>query len=222
VSVETPTRLAAALPHVNLLPPEIGEQKRLQQVQLIGVLVLLLAVGAVAFLYVHGSGSVKTSKQHVATANADNAALNKQVAGFADVGQVNASLGAKEAMMTQAMSTEVLWSTYLGSFATLPTTSWLKSMTLSESLSPGTLTSVKQAPPIVATAAFDGVGMNYAALAGWLDKVAQLGQVNGLTNAYFSSATEAFIDSTKVVNFAGTANLSAVGLSGRCEKPGVC
>jgi hypothetical protein len=222
VSVETPTRLAAALPHVNLLPPEIGEQKRIQVVQLVAVLLLLVTIGGVAASYFVQAGLVKTSKQHVATANADNASLNKQVASFADVGQVNASLGAKEAEMTQAMSSEVLWSTYLGTFATLPTTSWLKSITLSESLSPGSLTSVKQAPPIVATAAFDGVGLNYAALAAWLDKIAQFGQVNGLTNAYFSSATEAFIDSTKVVNFAGTANLSAVGLSGRCEKPGAC
>jgi hypothetical protein len=222
VSVDTKTWVAAALPHVNLLPPEIREVKRLHQIQLGAIAALAVSAVVVGALYTTGASDVTKAKQQVVSATADNATLTTKVASFSNVRQIESTRDAHEAMLTQAMSSEIQWSTYFGAFATLPTSSWLKSMTLSETVAPGSLTSPSQAPAVVATAAFSGVGMNYSSLAAWLDRVTTLGQDNGLSNTYFNSATEAFVGATKIVNFTGTANLSSAALSGRCAKSGTC
>jgi hypothetical protein len=222
VSVDTKSRVVAALPHVNLLPPEISELKRLRQIQTGAVAVLVISAVAVGALYTTGASNVTKAKHQVASATAENTTLTAKVASFNNVRQIQSIRDSHEAMLTQAMSSEILWSNYFGAFATLPTSSWLKSMTLSETVSAGSLTSPNQAPAVVATAAFTGVGLNYPSLAAWLDRVTTLGADDGLTDTYFNSATEAFIDNTKVVNFTGTANLSSTALSGRCAKSGVC
>lgn len=234
MSADTKTRTIADLPHVNLLPPEIGERKRLQQVQLIGVVLLAVAVAAVGALYTTGKSDVSNAKKQVAAANTENATLTRSVATYAHVSAVKADKDAHEAMLIQAMASEIQWSSYFGAFATLPTSTWLKSLTLSETVPPGSLTSPTQAPPIVATAAFDGTGLKYGSLADWLDRVATLGgsggtwggggvgTQDGFINVYFSTAVEAFIDTTKIVNFAASTSLSSAALSKRCVKAGDC
>jgi Tfp pilus assembly protein PilN len=222
VSADTKTRTLADLPHVNLLPPEIGERKRLQQVQVGGVAILLAAVGVVAALYVTGASDVTKAKQAKATAVAENTTLTAKAASFSTLRQVQSSLSAHEAMLTQATSSEILWSSYFGSFATLPTSTWLTSMTLSENIGPGSLTSTKDAPILVGSASFSGIGLKYGSLADWLDKMATIGNGVGFLNATFSTASESYIDSTKVVNFAGTVTLTPASLAGRCATPGKC
>jgi Tfp pilus assembly protein PilN len=235
VSVDTKTRTIADLPHVNLLPPEIGERKRLQQVQLLGVVLLAVAVAAVGALYTTGKSDVSNAKKQVAAANAENATLTRSVATYAHVSAVKADKDAHEAMLIQAMATEIQWSNYLGAFATLPTSTWLEGLTLSETVQPGSLTSPTQAPAIVANISFQGTGVkSYLSLADFLDRVATLGggggtatgggvgAQDGFISVYFSTAVEAFIDATKVVNFAASTAMTSTALSKRCVKAGDC
>lgn len=222
MSADTKTRTLADLPHVNLLPPEISERKRLRQIQVGGAALVALVIAGLVGAYVAEGGSVAQAKKRVTTANAESVTLTQKVASFSTLRTVQADRDAHEAMLTRAMSTEIIWSSYLSSFATLPTSTWLRGITLSEAVGPGTLASPTAAPPVVATASFSGAGLNYISLADWLDRVAKLGDRGDLTNVYFSTAAEVFIDATKTITFAGTSNLSAVALSGRCAKPGVC
>jgi Tfp pilus assembly protein PilN len=223
MTVDTATRVrAAALPHVNLLPPEIGEQKRLVRVEAGAGLGLLLAIAAIAALYVQGTHSVTSAKQKLAAANSQNARLSAQISKFGDVNTTQAALNANEAMLTQAMSSEIRCSDLLGDFGTLPTSTWLQSLTLTESVVPGSLASPTGAPPVVGTVSFKGVGDKYASLADWLDKVTTIGTSAGLANVSFSTAQEQFIDAHKVVDFQAATSLTSAALSGRCAKPGAC
>jgi Tfp pilus assembly protein PilN len=222
VSTDTSTRVISDLPHVNLLPPEISEGKRLRQVQLGGAAAVALAVVVVGALYMTQAADVTKAKQSEAAANAENSTLTTKVASFSRLRDVQASLTAHEAMLTQAMGTEVQWSKYLGDFATLPASTWLKSLTATETVQPGSLASSSQAPPVVATVLLQGTGLKYGNLADFLDRLAKLGEVDGLTNAYFTTATEKYIDSTNVVDFQGSSDLGAAALSNRCAKPGDC
>jgi hypothetical protein len=95
-------------------------------------------------------------------------------------------------------------------------------MTLTETVAPGSLSSPSQAPASIGTASFQGVGLKYASLADWLDRVAKIGDGSGLTNVYLSTAAESFIGPTKVVNFQATSGLTSTALSARCAKAGVC
>jgi Tfp pilus assembly protein PilN len=216
VSIQTATRLTT-LPRVNLLPPEIGERKRLQQMQVGVVATVLVAVAAVVFLDMQGAHNVNAAKQRVTAATSDNARLTHQLATYRDVKTTAAELAASEATLAQATSTQIRWSSYLADFSeVLPKTTWLTNMTMTEQLAPGSLTGPAQAAGNVGTLSFQGVALKYGNLAEWLDS---LQPVDGLADVYFSTATEQYIGTTKTVTFAGSANLSADAL---CPKAGSC
>lgn len=219
MSVQTTTRLTT-LPRVNLLPPEIEERKRLQQVQVGVVLGIVLAVGGVGFFYYQGRDDVATAKKDVAAAVADNAKLTRTIATYRDVKTTAAQLAASEAMLSQAMSTEIRWSGYLSDFGFLPKNTWLSDVTMTSSLTAGSLPSSKQAPADVGSLSFKGVALKYGDMADWLDALQQ--PKTGISNVSFTNAAEAYIGDTKVINFTAAADLTANALSNRCAEPGSC
>jgi Tfp pilus assembly protein PilN len=216
VSLQTSTR-TSTLPRVNLLPPEIGEKRRLQQVQGGVVAAVVLSIAAVAFLDVQGGHSVTAAKQKVNTAAAKNSQLTRQLASYSDVKTTAAQLAASQALLSQAMSTEVQWSTYLADFSViLPPTTWLTSVTMSSTLPAGSLTSSTAAPGEIGTVSVQGVAMKYDNLADWLDS---LKPERGLASVYFSNAAEQYIGATKTVGFQASANLTSDAL---CQNAGGC
>jgi Tfp pilus assembly protein PilN len=202
---------------VNLLPPEIGERRRLQQVQAGIVLAVVAAVGSVVFLDMQGTHKVTDAKQQLASATSDNAQLTRQLATYANVRTTAAELAASEATLLQATSTHVPWSSYLADFSeVLPSTTWLTTLTMNNGLAAGSLANPSQATGDIGSVTFQGVALKYGNLAEWLDS---LQPVNGLENVYFSTASEQYIGATKTVNFSGSANLTAEAL---CPANGEC
>jgi len=226
VTIQTSTTAASAtLPRVNLLPPEIHERKRLQQVQAAVLVGVVAVVGGVGYLYYEGTHKVSDARQQLAQANSENAQLTRQLATFSDVKGTAAQLNASEALLTQATSTEVRWSEYLADFGFLPRNSWMTSLSLTSSLPAGTLTTPAQAAPVIGSVTISGFATKYPDLATWLDSLAE--QQNGkqqkmLQNVYLSKAAETYIGPTKIVEFGATADVPAAGLSGRCVTPGSC
>lgn len=219
MTTDTATRLAA-LPRVNLLPPEIHERRRLQLVQAAAVVLVIAAVGGVGFLYTNGRESVASAKKSLDTATSQNSALTRQLATFSNVKGTAAQLAASQALLTQATASEVSWSNFLADLSTLlPTTTWLTSLTVNESVQPGTLVAPAQAPAAIGTLSVQGFALKYPNLADWLDSVAK---ESGLSNVYFSTATEQFIGPTKVVTFQGSSTVTASALDGRCASAGSC
>lgn len=208
------------LPRVNLLPPEIQERKKVRAAQAGAVGATLVAVAGVVFAYVQAGHSVDAARQQLAREQQTQATLDKQVAALRDVKTVAAQLSADEALLTRAMATEISWSTYLQDFsATLPATTWLTQLNLSESVPAGTLATPAQASSPVGSVSFTGVAMKWPNLADFLDALAK---EQGFANAYFSNATESYIGQTKIVNFQATTDLTQGALSGRCANPGSC
>ena len=216
MSIQTASR-TSTLPRVNLLPPEIGERKRLQQVQAGVVVAVIVAVGAVVTLDMTGSHKVTDAKTQLQSATSESRALSRQLATYNDVNTTAAQLAASQAILAQATATRVEWSGYLADLSeVLPSATWLTNLSMSEQAAPGSLVSPSQASGTVGTLTFAGVALKYGDLANWLDS---LQPVTGLANVYFSNATEQYIGSTKTVNFSGSADLTADAL---CQKPGSC
>lgn len=218
MTTQTVTR-QATLPRVNLLPPEIGERKQLQRIQAGVVLAVVVTVGIVGVVYYQGKHNVQAAKQEVATAVAQNATLTQKVATFQDVTATASRLASSEAMLSQAMSAEVDWSTYLSDLGFLPKSTWLTDISFTNSLAPGSLAASTQAPPKIGVVSLKGVALKYASMADWLDA---LQPEKGLANLYFTNANEVFIGPTKVVDFQGSADLTSSALSARCDKAGSC
>jgi Tfp pilus assembly protein PilN len=226
VTIQTTTTAASStLPRVNLLPPEIQERKRLQQVQAAVLVGVVAVAGGVGYLYYQGTHQVSDAKQQLSQASAENGQLTRQLATFSDVKATAAQLNASEALLTQATATEVRWSEYLADFGFLPRNSWMTTLTVNSSLPPGTLSTPTQAPAEIGTVSVGGYSMKYTDLATWLDSLAEqknAKQQKTLDNVYLSKAGETFIGDTKIVQFNASANVPAAGLSGRCATPGSC
>jgi Tfp pilus assembly protein PilN len=210
----------ANLPAVNLLPPEFGERKRLQQIQAGVALVVLLAVGVVGYVDYSGRQNVHEAKQQLANATSEQGSLTRELAKYDQVKLTQSQLQASEALLTQSMATEVQWSNYLADLSTLlPANTWLTKLTINESLPAGGVLSPSQPAGQIGTMTLQGEAIQYNDLASWLDALAKEG---GLANVYFSTASENYIGDKKVVDFQGSSEVTADALSARCAKPGVC
>lgn len=177
----TPTRLAA-MPRVNLLPPEIAAAARLKRLKgMLGVMVLaVLAVVVLGFLYV--SSQVGSAEEELATAEAEGASLQAEVATYAEVPQVLAQVQAAQDDLVTAMTPEIRWSFYLNDLSlSIPNTTRLTNMTVVNSaaaaqLDAGTAATVQVTPlgaPTMGSVTFSGKSTDFDAVAAWMQTLAR-------------------------------------------------
>jgi Tfp pilus assembly protein PilN len=215
MSTLTATRVAT-LPRVNLLPPEIEEQRRFRKVQAglgAGVVAALGVVGALTLL---ANGAVSNAQSDLDEATARGSQLKAQQAQYAEVPVVYAQVEAAEAQLGQAMGKEVRWSYFLNDLSLkIPGKVWLTSMTVAQDVD----SAVAAAPdpttyisPGVGTVTFAGAGTRHNDVAAWLDALAKQ---KGLTQPYFTSSTQEAIGTQSAVVFSSQATITEEALSGR-------
>lgn len=202
------------LPRVNLLPPEIEVRRRFRRIQYGLGAGVAATVGLVALAFVAAAGSVSAAEQELQAANAENSRLTAESAKYADVTAVYAQAAAAEAMLTEAMGTEVKYSTLLADLSlSVPENVWLESLVFTQAeVAPG----VGATEPGIGSVTVSGVGFSHEDVAVWLESLA--GQPS-YTNPYFSSSTESLIGPRTVVEFASTATLTPEALSGTYTTP---
>lgn len=221
----TVTRLAA-LPRVNLLPPEIEEQRRFRRVQAGLGAAVAVAVGVVGLLYANASSGVGEAQEQLDAARAKTARVNAETRRYAHVPQVYAQVAASEAMLTQAMGKEVRWSYYLNDLSlSIPGRVWLTQLQITQNVDAANGTGGQSAsgsgenplaPTGIAQITFRGTARSHDDVAAWLEALAKQ---RGYTNPSFSTSTERYIDATKVVDFSSTVTVTEKALSGRYTKP---
>jgi Tfp pilus assembly protein PilN len=205
----------AALPRVNLMPPEIAEAERFRQIQLALGGAIALVVLLVGFLYWHEHSAVKAAQQSLDQAKAQQTSLQSQLASLQTVQQAGQEVAARQALLAQAMSPEVRWSYLLNdlSFA-IPSNVWLTSMQVTETPpAPTTTPAAAGAAPVpIGSITFAGVGFKHDDVAAWLDALAKL---KDFTSPMFTSSTESNIGGHPDVQFGSTAVLNSNALSNR-------
>ena len=210
----------ATLPRVNLLPPEIAEQRRFRKVQAglgAGVLAALGVVGALTLL---ANGAVNDAQSDLDAAQAEQSRLKAQQAQYAEVPVVYAQVEAATAQLSQAMGNEVRWSYFLNDLSLkIPGKVWLTSMTVTQNVDGAAASAV--APTVADTGylepglgnvSFQGVGYSHNDVAAWLNALAKQ---NGLTQPYFTNSAKEAIGSESVVNFTSQATITEEALSER-------
>jgi Tfp pilus assembly protein PilN len=203
----------AALPRVNLLPPEIEERRRFRRIQYGLGAGLLATVGVVAALYVGAAGSVTDANEELTVAKADGSSLQAEAAQYKDVTAVYTQAAAAQAMLTQAMGQEVRYSELLSDLSlSIPENVWVKNVSFTQAAAPPAVGSTE---PGIGTLTVSGVGFSHEDVAVWLESLVS----DNYSNPYFSSSTEALIGTRKVVNFSSTATLTPKALSGEYTKP---
>jgi Tfp pilus assembly protein PilN len=225
-------------PQVNLLPPEVAERKALRKLQAAlaaGVIACGAVVGGLYVVANNGKASAQTNlDQAVSEASTLQAAKSRLLPAQIARTQVQAT---KQALVT-AMGAEVLWSRYLDQIRLrLPDGVRLTSLTVipaTPGTSGSTTGSATPAPaptpapaagstsgsapsaiaPLptsgtIASVTIAGKAVDHDGVANWLDATAA---IPGWTNVYLTNTTA---DSTGLVAFTMTANISSAALSHR-------
>jgi len=215
------------LPRVNLLPPEIFEKRQLQRAQAGLGLVVLAAVVGIGLVYVNGGSAVTDAKSRLQTAQTAQTQLQGKVNQLSYVTAEAAQTQAAQGMLTQATGTAIPFSTYLADLSLLtPKNVWFTSITLSSSVTPGSLVAGAAAPGTVGVATFAGQALAHNDVATWLDNAAKEG---GFADPYFTSSTESLVPQTggttsiaakTWVSFSSSVNLTSAALCS--AQPGKC
>ena len=215
------------LPRVNLLPPEIFEKRQLQRAQAALGLVVLVAVVGVGLVYINGGSAVTDAKSRLAASQTTQSQLQGQLNKLsyvtAEAGQAQAAQG----MLTQATGSAIPFSTYLADLSLLtPKNVWFTAVTVTSTVSPGSLVAGATAPDTVGTVTFSGLALAHNDVATWLDNAAKEG---GFADPYFTASTEGLVPGTGAaagtapktwVTFSSSVNLTSAALCS--AQPGKC
>ena len=99
-----------AFPRVDLLPPEIGEERKFRSVRAILGAVVLLSVFVVGALYYLAHSQVGDAQANLTSAQYKSSVLRTQIAKYAYVPQVYAEVASAQAELNQATATEIHYS----------------------------------------------------------------------------------------------------------------
>ena len=181
----------AALPRVNLLPPEIAEAQRFRRVQLGlgGAVVAALAV--VGVLYAGAMSDASSAEEELEQTQAKSVALKSEERRYADVPAVAKALEDAEKRSADALGEEILWSNVMNDVGLMmPARVWFTNFSATQMLTSG-----GQAAPAAGVASvlpagigqikIEGVAYGHKDVAALLDA---LGKQEGQQDPYFTAS----------------------------------
>lgn len=200
----TPTRLAA-MPRVNLLPPEIAEAARFKRLQMILGLLVAGALAVVVLVYLMVSGQVGGAEEELAQAEVRGQQLQTEVASFAEVPEVTNALTTAQQNLATAMTPEIRWSFYLNDFGlVMPQTSRLATLTATNTAAAAqvdpamatglTTPTTSSGVPTMGSITFTGSALDFNAVATWLQT---LSKQDGLVEPTVAAVTRSEEEDTR-------------------------
>jgi len=218
MSTLTATR-TGTLPRVNLLPPEIEQERRFRRVQLGLGAGVLASLGVVAFLFLAASGQVADAEGDLSDSKAQTSRLESQAAEYSQVPLVYSQVEAAQAQLELAMGKEIRWSFYLNDLSLkTPGKVWLTTMTATANEAavagpaPAVAGATSYIEPGLGTVSFDGKAIRHNDVANWLDSLAKQ---KGYSQPYFTDSTKELIGDTEVVKFTSQVTINEDALSKR-------
>lgn len=220
VEVGSAFGVAYTIPRVNLLPPEIAEERAFKRTQGGLALVLVGVLGALGAGFLLASTSAGQAADELAGERAQQATLAAEAAEYAEVPRVLQQVeNAKDARAT-AMSSDVSWYRYLDDLAlAYPKDVWLRELTMAVAATEATVAAAPSADPLatpgIGTIAIAGTSMQHSDVATWLDVLAG---TEGFADATFSTTQRNTIDNTVVVDYTSSVVVTADALSHRYDR----
>ncbi len=217
MSTLTTTRLVT-LPQVNLLPPEIEQERRFRRTQFALGAAVVASLGVVGVLFLAASNQVSSAQGELADSQRQHTKLEARAAEYSQVPLVYAQVEAARAQLELAMGKEIRWSFFLNDLSLkTPNKVWLQSMTV--------LATEESANAAVAATPgayvmnngngvvnFQGWALKHNDVAAWLDSLAKQ---KGYSQPYFLNSTVQKIGDRDVVNFLSHVTITEDALSKR-------
>lgn len=225
VPISAATTLAQ-LPKINLLPPHMVVQRRLRRLQggcglaIASVLLMVLVLKAVA------GGQQQAEQRRYDAAQAQSAALKRQVAGFAGVTATYAAVDRDRTLLQSALSQEVRYSRLLAAMSThVPPSVQVTTLSYSQGNAGAAAVSVPGSalaalvgagPAAIGTVTIGGLTASLDDVATWLESLAAQ---TGLSNPVLTTSTKMDENGASVVTFSSSAVLANTALSNRYSGP---
>ena len=225
------------LPRVNLLPPEIAVRARLRRAQVRMGAALSASLLAILALHQAAASSARSASHDLELAEAHGVVLIAQQRSYSDVPKVDAELSRAKANLQTAMGSEIRWSLVLDDLSRLvPAGVWLTSTqfvqaaatapSMTAPTTPGSATPTTPASPTtptsptmpaiassLGTVSFTGSAASKAAVATWLEAMAE---VPGFANPYVTSISDTpQATGNGAVAFTSTVSITDKALSNR-------
>ena len=204
---------------VNLLPPEIAEHRKVQQVYVGLAAAALGAAAVVGMLVMVQAGKVSDAKSDLAVAHTEQAKLQQRFDSLQYVRTLNAKVDAHKALVVEAMGQEVRWSGYLNDLGLrIPANVWVTKFHAVQNLDGAAATTTAAGGPSLVPAGIgevtvSGKAFEHTDVAAWLDTLARQ---KGYSNAYFSkSEVDTGIKQRQIINFETSVTLTPQALSKR-------
>jgi Tfp pilus assembly protein PilN len=224
VTTLTPTRLAA-MPRVNLLPPEIAEAARFKRLQIVLGLLVVGALAMVVLVFLMVSGQVGGAEDELSQAEARGQQLEAEVASFAEVPEVTNALTNAQQNLATAMTPEIRWSFLLNDLglvmpqssrlATLTATNTAAAAQIDPAFATGlTAPTTPMGTPSMGTIVFTGSALDFDAVATWLQT---LNKQAGLVEPTVTAVNRSDAEDTRgnFYEFESNAQLSSEAASNR-------
>jgi Tfp pilus assembly protein PilN len=216
MSTLTTTRLST-LPQVNLLPPEIEQERRFRRTQLGLGAGVVASLGVVAVLFLAANSQVSSAQGDLADSKRQTSQLEVKAAEYSQVPLVYAQVEAAKAQLELAMGKEIRWSFYLNDLSLkIPNSVWLTTMTVTPNEAAASAAPVAAGGSYLQTGigevTFDGHALKHNDVAAWLDSLAKQ---KGYTQPYFTESTKELIGTREVVKFRSQVTVTEDALSKR-------
>jgi Tfp pilus assembly protein PilN len=176
MSTQTTIR-TGTFPKVNLLPPEIEEQRKFRHVQAglgAAVVAALLLAGGLTLSAGH---QVSSAQDDLAAAQTQNQALQAKQADYANVPRVYDQVDAAKSQLKLAMGQEIRWSYLLNNLSlTVPNHVWLTKVVMTQNVDGASTTTddgTQYLKPGLGSVSFEGVAITHDNIAAWLAAISQ-------------------------------------------------
>lgn len=211
----------ATLPRVNLLPPEIAENKAFRVMQLRLAAVVVVALAIVGLVYMQVAGGESSARNRLDAAQSQSTSLQHQISKLSNVTATAKQLEAAQGALAKAMGAEVRWSRYLNDLSiTLPSNVWVTNVTVTETAAPAGSTAAAAATAGKGTSSLgslsiQGKALSFNDVAVWLETLAK---EKGYTDVWLTQGATEKIGDQEVVDFTSTVGFTPQVLSQRYLK----
>jgi Tfp pilus assembly protein PilN len=194
---------------INLLPPEVAEERSRRRRIGLGVFVAFAYVALLAVGVLYWNGKVASARADVDAQAAVNQGLERDVLALSTSGTIKSDFEDKADLVRAALATDVDWGIFLNDLARLlPPRVWVETFT-------GTVIP-PSVPGVLGQVAFSGVGFDYPDVSAWL-RALDSGQFSGVTGPWVNTVSEGVIGDSDVVTFTSTAALTSGATTNRAE-----
>lgn len=192
--------------HVNLLPPEHAQRKRVERAMRLSAVGLALWLAVLGGAHWYKSGEVEAARTERDVAQAEVTTLQTRVAELEPYRQLAAELEARNTLLAFAMEEEVSWAQVLNDLSlTFPADSSLLTLTATTE-QPEVGEGEVDRGPSVASVAWTGYSVERYA-PGVETTLIDFSEVRNFFGTFLSSADRGLIEETEVTNFNGSVQL---------------